>query len=80
MKSGAILLLSAALLLSAGCSAAIWGNLAVLFISIAIFFCTLSLGMPTARQTLSGDSRGGKRQTTGAGDSSEQRAYDADTT
>jgi len=53
MRSGAILLLVAGVLVTTGCSAAIWGNLAVLLISIAIFFCTLSLGIPAARQTLS---------------------------
>jgi hypothetical protein len=67
MKSGAILLVIAGLLISTGCSAAIWGNLAVLVISIAIFFCTLSLGIPAARQTLSGMSRSESPQPEAAG-------------
>ena len=67
MKSGVILLAVTALLVNVGCSAAIWGNLAVLFISIAIFFGTLSLGMPNAREMLSGASRGEKGQMAGAG-------------
>lgn len=67
MKSAVILLVVAAILVSAGCSAAVWGNLTVLLISIAIFFCTLSLDMPSAHQTLSGESRGENRQTTGTG-------------
>jgi hypothetical protein len=75
MKSGAILLLIPGILFTAGCSAAmwgsapIWGNLAVLVISIAIFFCTLSLGIPVARQSLSGFSRSESRQQTDSRDS-----------
>jgi hypothetical protein len=74
MKSGAILLVIAALLVSAGCSAAIWGNLAVLVISIAIFFCTLSLGIPAARQTLSGMSRSESPQPDALGKSEANRS------
>lgn len=75
MRSGAILLVVAGVLVTAGCSAAIWGNLAVLLISIAIFFCTLSLGIPAARHSLSsGLSRSESPQPDGSRENHDERS------
>lgn len=50
-----LLALSAALFM-AGCSAAFWGNLVVLGITVGIFVGTLSLGRSSTEATRSGDS------------------------
>jgi hypothetical protein len=46
-----IILTVLAITLIAGCSGAVWGNLAVLAVSIWIFIGTLSLGRPAAKPT-----------------------------
>ncbi|MFW6050606.1 MAG: hypothetical protein ACODAU_05500 [Myxococcota bacterium] len=42
-----------------GCNGAIWGNLAVLAVTVGIFVGTLSLGRSSAETTRSADGGGG---------------------